>query len=319
MGSTWYHGVERDAPQHAGGLVAQPRGHPGVRALMHAERKKKQDELEDGDDEGAGLQTNSPRAGKLRLAWRGVEIRPAGWEQSGGPALSKGLCGSNVLRERGTVCGDGWREFLPGLAAGTAGFAQDDEAARANALYQAGKRPEALPLYEDLAKAHPNEQLYFERLADCLGAEAVQLSDPAEIKAVQDAGARCGQARRGAGRYGRICAADGQSRSRYSRSMPASLAPARPCWPRPRKPTRRETFLRPWPSTTAAAAGRPAAIRGAALCGRHGLCAEGSEYRGPVVCAGHCHRSRPRDGLPLLGRRDYEVRQRSGGGQGEVH
>ncbi|MGP8174434.1 MAG: tetratricopeptide repeat protein [Terracidiphilus sp.] len=66
-----------------------------------------------------------------------------------------------------------------------AGFAQDDEAARANALYKAGKRPEALPLYEDLAKAHPSEQLYFERLADCLGAEAVQLSDPAQIKAVR--------------------------------------------------------------------------------------------------------------------------------------
>jgi tetratricopeptide (TPR) repeat protein len=62
--------------------------------------------------------------------------------------------------------------------------AQNDEAAKANALYKEGKRPEALPLYEDLAKAHPNEQLYAERLADCLGAKAVQLSDPAEIKAV---------------------------------------------------------------------------------------------------------------------------------------
>ena len=67
----------------------------------------------------------------------------------------------------------------------TAGSAQDDEAARANALYAAGKRPEALPLYEDLTRAHPNEQLYFERLADCLGAEAVQLTDPAQIKAVR--------------------------------------------------------------------------------------------------------------------------------------
>jgi tetratricopeptide (TPR) repeat protein len=66
-----------------------------------------------------------------------------------------------------------------------AGFAQDDEAARANALYKAGKRPEALLLYEDLTKAHPSEQLYFERLADCLGAQAVQLSDPAQIKAVR--------------------------------------------------------------------------------------------------------------------------------------
>jgi tetratricopeptide (TPR) repeat protein len=69
--------------------------------------------------------------------------------------------------------------------AAVAGLAQDDEAAKANSLYKAGKRPDALPLYEDLAKAHPNEQLYFERLADCLGAQAAQLSDPAEIKAVR--------------------------------------------------------------------------------------------------------------------------------------
>ena len=67
----------------------------------------------------------------------------------------------------------------------TALSAQNDEAARANALYLAGKRPEALPLYENLAKAHPTEQLYFERLADCLGAEAAQLSDPAEVKSVR--------------------------------------------------------------------------------------------------------------------------------------
>jgi tetratricopeptide (TPR) repeat protein len=67
----------------------------------------------------------------------------------------------------------------------TAGLAQDDEAARANALFTAGKRPEALPLYEDLAKAYPSEQMYAERLADCLGAEAAQLSDPAAIKAVR--------------------------------------------------------------------------------------------------------------------------------------
>ncbi len=67
----------------------------------------------------------------------------------------------------------------------TAGVAQDDEAAKANALYRVGKRPEALPLYEDLAKAHPNEMVYAERLADCLGAEAAQLSDPAAVKAVR--------------------------------------------------------------------------------------------------------------------------------------
>jgi hypothetical protein len=70
------------------------------------------------------------------------------------------------------------------LSLAAAGFAQDDEAARANELFQARKRPEALPLYEKLAKEHPNEQLYFERLADCLAAEAAQLNDPAEVKAV---------------------------------------------------------------------------------------------------------------------------------------
>jgi len=81
---------------------------------------------------------------------------------------------------------EGGNVSLPGgFWPGAGGFAQDDEAARANALYKAGKRPEALPLYEDLTKAHPSEQLYFERLADCLGAEAVQLSDPAQIKAVR--------------------------------------------------------------------------------------------------------------------------------------
>ena len=66
-----------------------------------------------------------------------------------------------------------------------AGAAQEDEAARANALYKAGKRIDALPLYEDLAKAFPKEQFYAERLADCLGAESVQLSDPDEIKKVR--------------------------------------------------------------------------------------------------------------------------------------
>jgi tetratricopeptide (TPR) repeat protein len=67
----------------------------------------------------------------------------------------------------------------------TAGLAQEDEAARANTLFKAGKRPEALPLYEDLAKQFPNEMVYAERLADCLGAEAAQLTDPAEVKAVR--------------------------------------------------------------------------------------------------------------------------------------
>jgi tetratricopeptide (TPR) repeat protein len=63
--------------------------------------------------------------------------------------------------------------------------AQDDEAGRANALYKQGKRLEALPLYEELAKSYPKEMLYAERLADCLGAKAAQLSDAAEIKAVR--------------------------------------------------------------------------------------------------------------------------------------
>jgi tetratricopeptide (TPR) repeat protein len=66
-----------------------------------------------------------------------------------------------------------------------AGKAQDDEAARANALYHAGKRLDALPLYEDLAKAQPKEWLYAERLADCLGAKARQSNDPAEVKALR--------------------------------------------------------------------------------------------------------------------------------------
>ena len=67
----------------------------------------------------------------------------------------------------------------------SAGWAQNDEAARANALYQAGKRPDALPLYEDLTRKNPSVQLYFERLADCLGAEAVQLSDAAQVKVIR--------------------------------------------------------------------------------------------------------------------------------------
>jgi tetratricopeptide (TPR) repeat protein len=67
----------------------------------------------------------------------------------------------------------------------TAGWAQNDEAARADALYKAGKRPDAVPLYEDLTRANPGVQLYFVRLADCLGAEAVQLSDSAQVKAIR--------------------------------------------------------------------------------------------------------------------------------------
>lgn len=70
------------------------------------------------------------------------------------------------------------------LAVGSA-WGQQDEAARANALYNAGKRPDALPLYDDLVKAHPNEWLYAERLADCLGAKAAQSDDPAAVKVLR--------------------------------------------------------------------------------------------------------------------------------------
>jgi hypothetical protein len=71
---------------------------------------------------------------------------------------------------------------LFGVTAGPAS-GQDGEAARANELFNASKRLDALPLYEELAKAHPDQSLYFSRLADCLAAKAAQLSDPAEVKA----------------------------------------------------------------------------------------------------------------------------------------
>ncbi|MBS1804092.1 MAG: tetratricopeptide repeat protein [Acidobacteria bacterium] len=58
--------------------------------------------------------------------------------------------------------------------------AQGDEAAKANALYLAGKKLEALPLYEEITKAQPKEYLYYERLADCLGAKSLQLDDGPE-------------------------------------------------------------------------------------------------------------------------------------------
>jgi len=83
------------------------------------------------------------------------------------------------------------RRWIAGVCFGLAilslaavSFAQDNDAARANELFKAGKRPDALPLYEKLAKENPNEMLYFERLAVCLDAQAAQLSDPAQIKAL---------------------------------------------------------------------------------------------------------------------------------------
>ncbi len=72
--------------------------------------------------------------------------------------------------------------FLVSAGFAVSAFAQEDEASWANSLYIAGKRLEALPLYEALAPAYPNEWLYAERLADCLGAKAAQTSDPAKAK-----------------------------------------------------------------------------------------------------------------------------------------
>ena len=45
---------------------------------------------------------------------------------------------------------------------------QTDEAVQANALYQAQNMVAALPLYEDLHKRHPKENMWRERLAMCL-------------------------------------------------------------------------------------------------------------------------------------------------------
>src|SRR5215472_13692234 len=71
------------------------------------------------------------------------------------------------------------------LAVASVTGAQDDEAAKANALYISGKKLEALPLYENLTKVQPKEYLYFERLADCLGAESMQLNEGAEFVQVR--------------------------------------------------------------------------------------------------------------------------------------
>jgi tetratricopeptide (TPR) repeat protein len=64
-------------------------------------------------------------------------------------------------------------------------WAEDQKATQANQLYEAGKRLDALPLYEDLAKAYPNEMLYQERLSACLGAAAMQTTDAAQAKALR--------------------------------------------------------------------------------------------------------------------------------------
>jgi tetratricopeptide (TPR) repeat protein len=69
---------------------------------------------------------------------------------------------------------------------GSAGlaFAQPSESGMANDLYTAGKRLDALPLYEELAKAHPDVWIYQERLADCLSVKARD-SAPDEAKALR--------------------------------------------------------------------------------------------------------------------------------------
>jgi hypothetical protein len=68
---------------------------------------------------------------------------------------------------------------------GTSTWAQEDEGAKANALWDQGKRLDALPLYEDLAKARPDQWMYQERLAIALEVKAGQASDPAEVKVLR--------------------------------------------------------------------------------------------------------------------------------------
>lgn len=70
--------------------------------------------------------------------------------------------------------------FAFGLSAG-----QNTDLSKANSLYMEGKKTEALPLYEELAKEHPDQWLYFERLADCLAAKSGDVNDPAEATAVR--------------------------------------------------------------------------------------------------------------------------------------
>jgi tetratricopeptide (TPR) repeat protein len=70
--------------------------------------------------------------------------------------------------------------------AGVGAWAQEDEAAaKANTLWNQGRRLDALPLYEDLATAHPNEWMYQERLAVALEVKADHTSDPAEVKTLR--------------------------------------------------------------------------------------------------------------------------------------
>jgi tetratricopeptide (TPR) repeat protein len=72
-----------------------------------------------------------------------------------------------------------------GLWAATAvGQVQKDEAAKANELYETGKKLDALPLYEDLVKSHPDEVVYQGRLAGCLDAALLQATDQTQLRAL---------------------------------------------------------------------------------------------------------------------------------------
>ena len=63
--------------------------------------------------------------------------------------------------------------------------AQQENGSRANELYKQGKKLDALPLYEELAKQYPNEWLYQERLADCLNATVAGENDTQKIVALR--------------------------------------------------------------------------------------------------------------------------------------
>jgi hypothetical protein len=67
------------------------------------------------------------------------------------------------------------------LAAGLS-YAQQVDAGKAAELYKAGKMLDALPMYEELAREHPDEMLYQDHLAGCRTAEADRSDNPAERK-----------------------------------------------------------------------------------------------------------------------------------------
>jgi hypothetical protein len=54
------HGIQRHTTLQARRLIAQPRSHPGMRALMKAQRKDEQDKFENGDDKTTRLQRSAP-------------------------------------------------------------------------------------------------------------------------------------------------------------------------------------------------------------------------------------------------------------------